>query len=140
MAQVLKTGGDVDAMCTKCKMVLGHTILAMVGPKPARVRCNTCNGEHNYRGTAGNPPKKGTWQTKGEIARKHEKPTVTSWEALMREKDLSKARRYSVRERFEEGELVEHPTFGVGLVQGIRGEKMDVAFKIDVKVLVHGKV
>ena len=139
MAQALKTGGDVDAMCTKCKMVLGHTILAMVGPKPARVRCETCKSEHNYRGTAGNPPKKGTWQTKSEIARKHEKPTVTSWEALMREKDLSKARRYSVRERFQEGELVEHPTFGVGLVQGIRGEKMDVAFKIDVKVLVHGK-
>jgi hypothetical protein len=139
MAQALKVGGDVDAMCTKCKLVLGHTILAMVGSKPARVRCNTCDGEHKYRGTAGAEPKKGTWKSRSEIARRLEKPTVTTWEALMREKDLSRARRYSARERFAVNELIEHPSFGVGLVQSIRGDKMDVAFKVDVKVLVHGK-
>lgn len=139
MAQALRVGGDVDATCTKCKMALGHTILAMMGTKPARVRCNTCGGEHKYRGTAGGEPKKGTWQSRSEIARKLEKPTVTTWDALMREKDLTRARRYSSRERFAVDDLIEHPSFGVGLVQSIRGDKIDVAFKVDVKVLVHGK-
>jgi hypothetical protein len=129
-------GGDIDAQCTKCKMVLGHTILAMVGNKPARVRCNTCNGEHNYRGTASNPPKKGTWQPK---AAPKEKPVVTSWEALIAAKDIANARRYSPREKFAADELLQHPTFGVGLVQEVRGDKIEVAFKADVKTLVHGK-
>ena len=38
-----KTGGEVDCFCTRCKMVLAHTILAMVGDRPARVKCNTCH-------------------------------------------------------------------------------------------------
>ena len=32
-------------------MTLAHTILAMVGTKIARVKCNTCGGDHVYRGT-----------------------------------------------------------------------------------------
>ena len=35
-----RVGGEVDATCTRCKMELAHTILAMVGPKIIRVRCN----------------------------------------------------------------------------------------------------
>lgn len=55
MSNVPRVGGEVDAACTKCKMLLGHTILAMVGSRIARVRCNTCQGEHNFR-TSGRRP------------------------------------------------------------------------------------
>jgi hypothetical protein len=131
MTKALKVGGDIDAWCGKCKMLLGHTILALVGTKPARVRCNTCQGEHNYRGTIA-PAKRAS------AAR--EKPVVTSWEALLARKDLSRARRYSSREKFEEDDVLDHPVFGIGLVQEVRGDKIQVAFKADVKTLVHGKV
>ena len=47
-----RVGGEVVAFCTKCRMDLAHTIIAMDGTKPARVQCNTCNGQHNYRGKA----------------------------------------------------------------------------------------
>ena len=46
-----RVGGEVDATCTRCRMELAHTILAMVGQKIARVRCNTCGSDHVYRGT-----------------------------------------------------------------------------------------
>ena len=141
MAKALRVGGDVDAMCTKCKMSLGHTILAMVGTKPARVRCNTCQGEHNYRGAEGKAvkvtkPKR--WEPAVDRERK-EKPVITSWEALLAAKDVSRARRYSTKERFASDEVLDHPTFGLGLVQEVRGDKISVAFKADVKTLVHGK-
>jgi len=141
MAKALRVGGDVDAMCTKCKLALGHTILAMVGTKPARVRCNTCQGEHNYRGTEGataKVPKRVKWQPAVDRERA-KKPVVTSWEALIAAKDVNSARRYNVKERFANDELVDHPTFGIGLVQEVRGDKIQVAFKADVKTLVHGK-
>ena len=42
-------GDEVDSKCTKCKLILAHTIVAMVGDQIARVKCNTCGGEHAYR-------------------------------------------------------------------------------------------
>ena len=48
-----KVGGEVDVFCTRCKMELGHTILAMVGQTIARVQCNTCRGQHAYRAAPG---------------------------------------------------------------------------------------
>ena len=96
-----RVGGDVDAFCTRCKMELGHTVLAMVGTRPVRVRCNTCQGEHAYRG----PPekKKGTWVP---AADRVSKPAVTSWEALLREKDVSRARPYSAKDRYNAEDLL----------------------------------
>src|SRR5947209_3596384 len=135
MAHALKVGGDVDAFCTKCKMLLGHTILAMVDKRPARVRCNTCQGEHNYRASEGTTARK-RWEPASE---REKKPVVTSWEALLKAKDISKARRYSAKEKYAADEVIEHPTFGVGLVQEVRGDKINVAFKADTKTLVHGK-
>src|SRR3954462_8059466 len=98
MANATKVGGDIDSWCTRCKMTLGHTILAMVGSKPARVRCNTCQGEHNYRGAS--EPKK----RKPSEPRK--KPQVTSWEALLAKKDVSRARKYSTKETFATDEVM----------------------------------
>jgi hypothetical protein len=135
MAHAHRVGGDIDAFCTRCKMELGHTILAMMGQRPVRVRCNTCGGEHNYRRTSV-PARKGSWVPASERAAR---PAITSWEALLREKDLSRARRYTAQERFQADDLLEHPVFGIGLVREVRGDKISVAFKADVKTLVHGK-
>jgi hypothetical protein len=138
MTTTVKVGGDIDAWCTRCKMQLGHTVLAMVGTRAARVRCNTCQGEHNYKASGGEP-KKGSWEPKVDRERRLARPTVTSWEALLAKKDLTRARRYSVKERFETDDVLDHPVFGIGLVQEVNGDKMRVAFKADVKLLVHGK-
>jgi hypothetical protein len=50
---MIKVGGEVDALCNKCELTLAHTVIAMVGDKPAKVKCNTCKGEHKYRPVAG---------------------------------------------------------------------------------------
>src|SRR5437868_2800815 len=49
MSKPLKTGGEVDSWCTKCKLVLNHRVIAMVGGTPVRVECSTCGSHHNYR-------------------------------------------------------------------------------------------
>src|ERR1700689_1165734 len=45
----LRAGGEVDSYCTKCRMVLNHRIIAMVGNTPRKVECSTCNSHHLYR-------------------------------------------------------------------------------------------
>ena len=37
--------GHVDGWCTKCKLELGHTIIALANNLPVKVKCNTCEGE-----------------------------------------------------------------------------------------------
>ena len=129
-----RVGGDIDAFCTRCKMLLGHTVLAMVGERPARVRCNTCQGEHVYRPAAAAPAARASAR-----AGEREKPVVTTWAALLQGKDLARARKYSTQNRFEKDEVIHHPQFGIGIVQEVRGDKIGVAFKADVKTLVQGK-
>ena len=135
MTTSVKTGGEIDAMCNKCKLVLAHTILAMVGTKVARVKCNTCASEHAYRGTSAPVKRK-------PRAKSSDKPSkvILSFAQQIEGKDVSKARKYNPRATFAPGELIDHPTFGLGIVSVVRDEKIDVAFKADEKTLVHGRI
>ena len=135
MSSATRVGGDIDAACTRCKMVLGHTILAMVGSRPARVRCNTCQGEHNYKAPASPAAEKKV----KKVGARRAKAEVTSWDALLQGKDLSRARRYSPKELFGDGEVIQHPTFGLGLIREVRTDKLTVVFNSGTKTLVHGK-
>lgn len=140
MANSYRVGGDVDAQCNKCKMELGHTILAMVGSSIARVRCNTCNGEHVYRGGDGAAKRRsiGLGAKPGEKI-KHPPRSVTSVEALLAGRDTSRARRYSPRDRLSVDDVLTHPSFGVGIVTAVRGEKAEVAFHSGMRTLIHSR-
>src|SRR3954469_25212693 len=49
MAEELKVGGELDAWCTSCRQMKWHVIVALVGGKPAKVECNGCGKQHQYR-------------------------------------------------------------------------------------------
>ena len=125
-----KVGGEVDAFCTACKMLLAHTVLAMVGTKIARVRCNTCGGDHTFRSTPG--------RTRAPSAPRaaHER-VVISFEQRIASKDVSTASRYSPKIAYQVEQLIDHPTFGLGIVMAVREDKIDVVFKAAEKTLVH---
>jgi len=146
-----RTGGDVDAFCTRCKLDLGHTILAMVGTSIARVRCNTCGGDHVYRGQKGvkEPGRApaaaprasasaGSGSGGSKRATKAEKEVI-SFDQLLAERDQDGAIPYSIRRTFAVDQVVSHPTFGMGFVSAVRGDKVDITFRSEVKTLVHGR-
>jgi hypothetical protein len=136
-----KVGGEVDALCTRCKMTLAHTILAMVGPRIARVRCNTCGGDHAYRAAPGatdRPTPSRASRASGTKAEKAEK-VVISFEEQLAGKDVANAPKYSPKDTYKVDQVIQHPTFGLGLVTVVRGDKVDVAFKAETKTLVHGR-
>ena len=139
----IRVGGEIDAACGKCEMNLAHTILAMVGPKVIKVKCNTCGNDHNYRGVQPLVKLQSFAAPKRAIAGKDPKPrsavVVVSWDEQFKGKDLTKAKKYSPRETFAVDDVVDHPTFGLGLVRSVRDGKVEVAFKQDEKILVHGK-
>lgn len=127
-----KVGGEVDAFCTRCKLTLAHIILAIVGSKIARVRCNTCGGDHAFRSAPG--------RTRAPSApRQSRKRVVISFEEQLAGKDVAHAARYSPRNSYQHDQVIEHPTFGLGIVTTVREDKVDVVFKMAQKTLVHGR-
>jgi hypothetical protein len=139
-----KVGGEVDAPCTRCKLTLAHTILAMVGTKIARVRCNTCMGEHAYRSAPGStdrPSSRSSSSSRAASAPRAEKPekVVISFEQQLAGKDIANAPKYSPKDAYQVDQVIQHPTFGLGLVTAVRGDKVDIAFKSETKTLVHAR-
>ena len=72
---------------------------------------------------------------------REEKPsrTVLSFEAQLAGKDVSRARAYKASETYAADDLVQHPTFGLGLVSEVRGDKVEVTFEATAKTLVHAR-
>jgi hypothetical protein len=150
----LRAGGEVDAYCTKCRLVLNHRIIAMEDPKravkPARVECSTCGSHHNYRpGAPGERVVVGSGGTRTPAApRAPRGPTRAEQALLDREKQWEKAiagrgmsdfRVYRVSHLFKEGDLVRHSKFGDGVVTRIIDQnKVEVLFKDEARTLAQG--
>ncbi len=137
---MVKVGGEVDSFCTKCEMTLAHTVIAMVGGRPVKVECNTCHGVHRFRGDAPGASASRSPSRPGTARPARERPITMSFDEVLRGKNLASARRYSPRTSYQLDDVIEHPTFGLGWVSGVRDAgKVEVTFRSDVKVLVHGK-
>jgi DNA-directed RNA polymerase subunit M/transcription elongation factor TFIIS len=54
----LRLGDDIDDFCVKCKRVTNHSVLAIVGDAPAKVRCRTCYHEQEFRDSVAPPTKR----------------------------------------------------------------------------------
>ncbi len=120
----------------------------MVGDKIARVQCNTCGGAHAYRGapsaaaTASRARSAGASMSSAPRAPRAtaaETRIMVTFEQRLAGRDLAGARRYNVRDTYALDEVIEHPSFGYGIVTAVRTDKIDVVFKIFEKTLIHGR-
>jgi hypothetical protein len=133
----IAAGSEVEAYCTKCRLVLAHSVVTMEGAKPRRVRCNTCNGEHNYR--AAKPVAKTAAKKtgKGATKRTSTKKTRQSWDEVMQEASAKPHKKYTMSGSFNEGDWIEHATFGLGCVQTFTPpNKITVRFSDSTRLLV----
>jgi hypothetical protein len=125
-------------------MVLAHVIVAMVGDQIARVKCNTCNGEHAYRpppsASEATAKKRRAERKSSNIERMGARATPSDYEVLTKGKDLSAAQAYAPSMKLNRDDVVKHPKFGVGLVTEIReGLKAHVAFPEGGRILIYGR-
>ena len=118
-------------------MELAHTILAMVGSKIARVRCNTCGSDHVYRGTQSSS-RSAAGRPRASQAEKTPK-TLVGWDEQLAALDVGSAQDYRPDQTYAIDQVVRHPTFGLGIVRAVRQDKMDVAFKAAERTLVQGR-
>jgi hypothetical protein len=132
----IAAGSEVEAYCTKCKLVLAHTVVTMHGIKPRRVKCNTCNGEHNYRAEK---PQSKVAAKKSEKSPKAKAPKKVrqSWTEVMQEASAKPHKTYSMSGSFGEGDWIEHSVFGLGCVQTFTPpNKITVRFADSTRMLI----
>ncbi len=127
------TGEEIVSYCTKCKLDLDHTIVAMKEDKVARVVCRTCNGEHNYRdrskkkATAAKKAstKKTTTPTKRRSSAKNPE---TLWKAALENTQRAEVP-YNMSKAFKINDIILHKTFGKGVVLETAARKMTLIFE-----------
>jgi hypothetical protein len=138
---MLKVGGEVDSVCTRCEMTLAHTIIAMVQNLPVKVECNTCHGVHRFRGDLPASARRGPSAAAAKASRPaRERPVTISFDEVLRSKNLAMAQPYSPKTAFAVDQVIEHRLFGLGWVSAVKdATKIEVTFRMDVKLLVHGK-
>lgn len=155
MSKPLRAGGEVDSWCTKCKLVLNHRVIAMVGGTPVRVECSTCGSHHNYRPRAPgekapSTSSRSTSTTSTTSGPRSTRSSVTkaqqaaldrekSWEKATLGKTANEFKPYRVDQMFAEGDLIRHKKFGDGIVtKVIDPKKVEILFKDEPRTLAQG--
>lgn len=141
----LGVGKEVLSYCNKCKLTLAHMIVAMKDVNTIyKVTCKTCGSTHSYKDPSQVKAKKVTARTKkaaSSLGKKRSSATSVSdlWmEAVSNTQ--TKSQSYSIRAKFEKGDIIDHPKFGPGVVDRlIDHDKVEVIFRHDIKTLIHNK-
>lgn len=136
----LTVGKDVLSYCTKCKLNLGHTIVAMKDTKHiAKVKCNTCNSIQAYKDPSTATSKQSRTRTRKTAASPSKVISVADLWMEKMSSTKKKSTPYAMDGKFHEGDIIDHTKFGPGIVEKVVDDKIEVIFRHEIKTLVHNK-
>jgi hypothetical protein len=133
-------GGEIEAYCPspRCKADTTHTIISMYEDEVRRVQCVVCGEVHAYRKPRGDGA-----EGDGEGSKKASSKRLTWDDAMARatDTDLGNARPFSIRDTYEDGDVVHHPAFDIGFViEQLPDNKVEVIFRDGgSRILVHNR-
>jgi uncharacterized Zn finger protein len=119
-------GQSIDSYCGKCKLSLDHTIMTMDGGVISKVRCKTCGSMHKFR-----DPLVAQKVRKPKAKKSAAEEAVTAemiWEAGLADAK-GKERAYDMAAKYRVGDVVNHRTFGKGIVVKLYINRCDMLFK-----------
>ena len=134
MQEKYLAGDNIASRCTKCKLVLDHTIVAMDGEQVAKVKCRTCGSTHKFRNPA-DAPKTRTPRTKSADSAKA--TAGNRWETALAE-SRGKSFPYTMDGKYRVGDCVIHDRFGKGVVLKLYVNKCDVLFQDRERLMASG--
>lgn len=132
MQDTKANGQNIDSYCGRCKQGTGHTIMSMDAEAVSRVRCKTCGSTHKFRNPADGP------KVKKPQAKPGAGEAMTAkmvWEAGLAEA-TGKERDYSMESQYRVGDIVNHRTFGKGIVLKVYVNKCGMLFRDGEKLMV----
>jgi hypothetical protein len=129
----LSVGREIESWCGKCKEMLTHNIIALVGGEAKQVICRICGSRHSFRADPPERNRKSQKSTAGASAGtsspKSEK--VHNDAKLQLQNELATAtnvRPFDRKERYRASEIIDHPEYGRGKVENVLKGSMLVRF------------
>ena len=139
MSQIAK---DIDAVCTKCKMLLNHRVVSEIGGSVSKVQCRTCGSVHKYRNgdkkatKAKREPTTRTAKGKSSIKSQEEQAKIQlRWQkkkdAMPAYADISD---YRIDGDYGASGIVRHAKFGLGFIQRVLSKtRVEILFQTGLK-------
>ncbi len=132
-------GKEIVSYCGKCKKATDHIITSMVTSiRIGKCQCTKCKAVHNYKDPedALNPKPRKAWkpsEKKSDLS-----PTIQWQQAIA--SATGEPRPYAMDAHFAAGDVIDHATFGRGIVENdLGGSKIQVLFETGERTLVHDK-
>lgn len=143
----LSVGKEVLSHCSKCKLILAHIIVTMKDSKSAdKVQCKTCKATHSFKDPGASKTKSSvdkvikTAKAKARTGGRKSTETVSELWTKAIGKNTADAKSYTIKGSFITGDVIDHPTFGQGVVEKlIDNNKIEVLFQDDYRTLMHKK-
>ncbi len=121
--------------CNKCDAERYHKVLAHLSETEAKLECEVCGSKKKYKigsqMAAKKKTKKKTRKTKS--ASKHEE----TWKELQEKYSDLPPEVYSIRGSYRADTVIDHPTFGIGVITESHNRKIEVCFEEGMKTLMH---
>lgn len=129
-------GREINAYCGRCKLDRTHIIAAMDGEKVRKVTCTMCNTTHNYRGDS--PSETKASKTKAASSRAGGGTQRTRQTGAFNIPAGRPVKAYDMGANFSEGDIINHPKFGLGAVEALLApNKIEVRFQEGKKILLQ---
>ena len=143
----LSVGKEVLSHCSKCKLILAHIIVTMKDTKTAdKVQCKTCKATHAFKDPSSSKTKTSvnkvikTAKAKSRTGSRKSTETVAELWTKAIGRNTTGTKSYTIKGSFITGDIIDHPTFGQGVVEKlIDDNKIEVLFQDDYRTLMHKK-
>lgn len=136
-------GKEILSNCSKCKLILAHIIVTMKSAtEPDKVMCKTCKSTQSFKDPSAKKKKTSVAKVIKTARSGGKKSTETVGELWTKALNKSTAgfKDYTIRGSFQTGDVINHPTFGQGVVEKlIDDNKIEVLFQDDYRTLMHKK-
>jgi len=117
-------GTELRARCSTCKRTQTHVITAIAGKRIDKIQCKICSRARKYRA------KDGAEALAKRRLQEAAVPPEIMWKKLMDAASTKKTIAYTFDKQYRVHDLINHDTFGMGVVTSLPGpDKARVAFK-----------
>lgn len=136
MTELPAVATNTLSQCKKCGEERYHKVLAHKTEKSAQIQCEVCGAKKTIRKTSATAKKKAGRKTSAAAQKKVDEHKELFQNLCDRYADQPQ-KKYTMKEKFEVGNNIQHPKFGLGIVQSALPGKIEVVFPETTRLLIH---
>lgn len=142
MSELPAVASSYYCRCSKCGVDRYHKVVTHTNETTVRLKCEVCGktGNHNLEAkkasaSRSKTPRAASAKSQSAKATAH----AAEFETLRSSTNVDEAASYSMKATFKTSQALQHPKFGLGFIRSVQGDKIEVFFEDEVRLLVHGR-